>query len=271
MSAQRLALAGLRVLDLSWGISGPLVTMLLSDRGADVVKIEPPTGDPFRNSAGYTVWNRGKRSIVLDLHTAEGVSELKRLAAESDVLVESFSPGTTARLGIDEPTLRAINTGLIYCSSTGYGRHGANADRPGYDGLVQARMGLQIEQPGLRPGPVFLHTPMPSMGAAFLASIGIRAALFARSVTGRGQWVETSLAQGVLLWTTQIWKRASKPTPNLHDLWRYRDLPPTPCFEASDGKWFHPMPGGIPAALKHVGRDPGDLGRVERDIFASIK
>src|SRR5690606_9591401 len=129
----------------------------------------------------------------------------------------------------------------------------------GWDGLVQARMGMQHQQPGLRPGPIFLHAPLPSYGAALLASAGIRAALLARRTTGRGQWVETSLAQGALVWMTQQLKRAERPTPSLHELWRFPDLPPTPCFEAADGAWFHPMPQGVPVALAHLGRDPMEI------------
>ena len=252
-------LDGLGVVDLSWGIAGPVATMLLGDYGADVVKIEPPGGDPFRATAGYAVWNRNKRSVVLDLHDSDDQARCRRLIAGADVVVESFSPGTTARLGIDYPSVRADNPGLVYCSITGYGRTGPAADRPGYDGLVQARWGMQNEQPGLRDGPIFLHLPLPSFGAALLASVGIHAALLAREQTHRGQWVETSLAQGVLTWMTQIWKRAETPTPALTDLWRFKDFPPTPCFEASDGEWFHPMPQGVSVALAHLGLDPDTL------------
>src|SRR6185437_4255493 len=100
---------------------------------------------------------------------------------------------------------------------------------------------------------------LPSFGAALLASAGINAALRAREVTGLGQWVETSLMQGSLLWTTQIWKRAERPNADLVNLWKFKDLGPTPCFEAGDGQWFHPMPQGVPVALKHVGRAPDEL------------
>ncbi len=250
---------GLGVVDLSSGIAGAVTTMLLADRGATVVKVEPPGGDPSRSMAGYTVWDRGKRSVVLDLYAKDDADAFVAILREADVLVESYAPGVTARLGIDEPTLRAVNPALVYCSITGYGRTGADRDRPAHDGLVQARLGMQNEQPGLRPGPVFLHTPLPSFGAALLASVGIRAALLARERTGRGQGVETSLAQGGLLWMTQVWKRAERPTPPLHELWRVKELPPTPCFEAADGEWFHPMPQGVPVALAHLGRDPGEI------------
>ena len=250
-------LAGLRVVDLSWGIAGPLTTMLLGDHGADVVKVEPPGGDPFRATPGYTVWNRSKQSVVLDLHDRDDRAACRRLIAGADVVVESFSPGTTARLGVDYDTIRDENPGAVYCSITAYGRTGAARDRPGYDALVQARWGLQDVQPGHRPGPVFLHLALPSFGAALVASVGIHAALLARDRTGRGQWVETSLAQGALTWMTQIWNRAETPTPTLTELWRFKDFPPTPCFEAGDGKWFHPMPQGIALARRHLGDDPG--------------
>ena len=252
-------LAGLTVLDLSWGTAGALATMLLSDYGAEVLKVEPPGGDPFRATPGYTVWNRGKKSVVLDLKLGPDLDRFRELASTADVLVESFSPGTTARLGIDYATLRVLNDVLIYCSITAYGRRGGSSNRPGYDALVQARSGLQHEQPGLHDGPIFLYLPLPSLGAALLASAGINAALRAREIVGAGQWVETSLMQGGLLWTTQIWKRAERPNADLLNLWKFKDLGPTPCFEAADGGWFHPMPQGVPIALAHVGRDPEEL------------
>ena len=257
--ARRPVLAGLKVVDLSWGIAGPLTTMLLGDQGADVVKVEPPGGDPFRASPGYTVWNRNKKSVVLDLHDATDHAACRRLMAGADVVVESYSPGTTARLAVDYDAVRSDNSAVVYCSITAYGRTGASRDRPGYDALVQARWGLQNEQPGLRPGPVFLHLPLPSFGAALIASVGVNAALLTRDRTGRGQWVETSLAQGALTYMTQIWKRAETPTPALTELWRFKDFPPTPCFEARDGKWFHPMLQGLPVALAHLGLDPTSL------------
>src|SRR5579859_7951330 len=94
-------LAGLEVLDLSWGIAGPMTTMLLADNGARVTKIEPPGGDPFRGAAGYPVWQRGKRSAILDLADPEGARAFAGLAARADVVVESFAPGVTDKLGID--------------------------------------------------------------------------------------------------------------------------------------------------------------------------
>src|SRR5579864_6628671 len=102
-------LDGIRVLDLSWGIAGPMTTMLLADHGAAVTKIEPPGGDPFRSQLGYHVWQRGKRSAVLDLRATGDRESFLSLARHADVLVESYSPGVTRRLGIDYDTLQALN------------------------------------------------------------------------------------------------------------------------------------------------------------------
>ena len=231
---------GLRVLDLSSGIAGPMTTMLLADNGALVTRIESPPAD-------HSVRNRfpgcgigGKRSALLDLGTEVGVSPFGSLAESADVVVESFAPGTTARLGIDHATLASANPGLITCSITGYGRLGRDRDRPGYDALVAARTGLFYDQKGRRgtameyiagrpgpepdfdapddlvrganrPGPVFPRTPWPSMGAMYFATLGIAAALRAREVTGEGQWVETSLLQGALAAVCLNWQRVEQP------------------------------------------------------------
>jgi crotonobetainyl-CoA:carnitine CoA-transferase CaiB-like acyl-CoA transferase len=230
-------LDGLKVLDLSWGIAGPMTGMLLADHGAQVTRIEAPGRDPFAGLLGYKVWNRGKRSAVFDLKDKADHGLFLRLVADADILIESFSPGVTARLGVDFAALSAINPKLIYCSITGYGEDGPDADRPGYDALVAARSGLQYEQRGWpegavwhmtgrenpfveaaeidpdwvqganREGPLFVASPWPSLGAFFSASTGIAAALFARSKSGHGQRVATSLFQGALACGTGVWQR----------------------------------------------------------------
>src|SRR5882757_7907743 len=139
---------GLKVLDLSWGIAGPIATMLLADHGAQVTRIERPQGDPFSANPGYKVWHRGKRSAVLDLKDQHDYDVFVRLAAAADILVESFAPGVMNRLGLDYDTLSELNPRLIYVSITGYGKDTAAADRPGYDSLVMARTGLQWDQGG---------------------------------------------------------------------------------------------------------------------------
>jgi crotonobetainyl-CoA:carnitine CoA-transferase CaiB-like acyl-CoA transferase len=258
----------LRVLDLSWGIAGPMVTMTLADHGADVTKIEPPGGDPFRGLSGYRVWGRGKRSAVLDLTDAEDRAAFLALAAHADLLVESFAPGTAQKLGIDYATLHALNPRLIYCSITAYGRDTRHAGRPGYDALVAARTGLHWEQRGWpegavnhmagrpepfpdlevpyefvqgppRPGPVFPATHVPSLGAFFNALTAVSAALRAREVTGIGQWVETSLLQGAMASSGAAWQRVENPDTPMFDTWILGSKAPKGHFQCSDGNWIH--------------------------------
>ncbi|MBV8362343.1 MAG: CoA transferase, partial [Deltaproteobacteria bacterium] len=112
---------GLVVLDFSWGMAGGLATAVLADFGSDVIKIEPPAGDPFRNHPAWLAWNRGKKSIVLDLKTAEGRRQAQCLAEQADVVLESFRPGVAHRLGIDYGTFSAINPHLVYASISGWG------------------------------------------------------------------------------------------------------------------------------------------------------
>ncbi len=127
-------LAGVRVLDLSIWRPGPYATSLLCALGADVVKVEPPGGDPMRHYRGlFEEINAGKRSVVLDLKTPPGRHRAETLASEADILVEGFRPGVMARLGLDEPRLRPLNPGLVYCSISGYGQEGARAQVPGHD------------------------------------------------------------------------------------------------------------------------------------------
>jgi crotonobetainyl-CoA:carnitine CoA-transferase CaiB-like acyl-CoA transferase len=232
------ALEGLRVVDLTTGLAGPLATMTLSDHGADVVKVEPPSGDPNRGYVGSVVTNRGKRSVVLDLDDEDDRAQLLALADTADVLVESFAPGHLAGRGLDYERVAADRPALIYCSLTGYPRTTAAADRPAIDLLVQARSGMQYEQPGFREGPIFLHAPLPSIAASYLATEGILAALYARELTGRGQWVETSLYQGVLSFTTQLWQ---DPEHRVEPWFEIGFEPRPSIYQCADGLWVHSM------------------------------
>jgi crotonobetainyl-CoA:carnitine CoA-transferase CaiB-like acyl-CoA transferase len=259
---------GLRVLDLSWGIAGPMASMLLVDNGADVTRIEPPGGDPFAVQSGYRVWHRGKRSARLDLHSESDRSAFLALATQADIVLDSFSPGTTAELGIDHESLAARNPRLITCSITGYGEEGRDRDRPALDALVAARTGTLYDQKGRRgtpmeyilgrpgplpefdapegmvrganrPGPVFPRTPWPSVGAAYLATLGIAAALRAREVTGRGQRVTTSLLQGALASVSLNWQRVERPDAPLYWMWPLDARAIEGIFECADGRWVH--------------------------------
>lgn len=261
-------LDGVRVLDLSWGIAGPMTTMMMADNGADVTKIEPPGGDPYRGQLGYRAWQRGKRSAELDLKNDDDKQDFLALVKTADVLVESFTPGVTERLGIDYDTLKAINPRLVYCSITGYGRGTKDEQRPAYDALVAARTGLHWEQRGWpegalnhlagipdpfadadidedwlqgasRPGPLFPASYWPSLGAFFSASVGISAALRVREHTGRGQWVETSLAQGAMQGAAGAWMRAEKTDAPGFDSWIIASRAPKGHFKCKDGEWIH--------------------------------
>lgn len=166
-------LDGIRVLDLSKGVAGPMTSMLLADHGADVIRVEPPEGDPFRSS-GYQVWQRGKRNAVLDLHEAGDRQVFLDLARGSDIVVESFAPGTADRLGIGYGALRELNPPLIYCSITGYGRTGRLANRPGIDALVAARTGQQWEPRGVDDGTLTRLAGVPGRMAGFAAPSELR-------------------------------------------------------------------------------------------------
>jgi crotonobetainyl-CoA:carnitine CoA-transferase CaiB-like acyl-CoA transferase len=272
-------LSGLEVLDLSWGIAGPAVAMLLADHGADVTRVERPEPGPFEAMFDSRVHHRGQRSAVLDLKDPSDRARFLALAAVADVLIESFSPGTTRRLGIDYETLRARNPRLVYCSITGYGRHTRFADRPAYDQLVAARAGYQWELrawPGSpadivagrdmfppdtdlpaverhwfsRGGPVFTATPAPSISAAYLATLGISGAIRARELTGRGQWVETSLLQGIIAYQGSMWQRSEHASDytgrpaGMGLIMNYAPgatvmSGPWSLYECSDGRWVN--------------------------------
>src|SRR5579862_8570034 len=150
------ALDGIRILDLSWGIAGPLGVLLLAEHGADVIKVEPPGGDPFRDYAGYRCWNRSRRSVAVDLQAPTGLRDFTQLAATADVVVETFRPGVLDRLGAGYAELSAANPRLILVSCPPYPDGHRRAGRPGYDALVQASSGMMTDQPGWRMGPTFL-------------------------------------------------------------------------------------------------------------------
>jgi crotonobetainyl-CoA:carnitine CoA-transferase CaiB-like acyl-CoA transferase len=237
VSAPRGILDGIRVLDMSSGMSGPLATSLLAEAGADVIKLEPPGGDPTRALPGFRTWNRSKRSAVLDLHRPADRSGLDRLLAGADVLVHGLRPSVARRQGLDDAALAARFPQLVWCSVLGWPASHPDAERPGYEALVVARMGLMDEQRGHRPGPVFYRLPIASCGATHLAMIGILVRLHVRERTGRGGPVHTSLLQGALAPMTQYWARAEKP--NAAFVWNLPKNMLSGLWQAGDGLWFH--------------------------------
>ena len=200
-------LAGVRVADFSRVLAGPYATMLLADFGADVIKVESPSGDDTRgwlppvDATGRSTYfggvNRNKRSVVLDLADAAGLAEARRLAASADVVVENFRPGVMARFGLDYEGVRASNPGVVYCSITGFGT-GDGATLAGYDLLVQAVGGLMsiTGEPDGEPSKVGVALVDVLTGQNALA--GILLALRDRDRTGVGQLVEVNLLQSLL-------------------------------------------------------------------------
>jgi len=238
----------LSVVDLSRGMAGGLATMLLSDNGARVIKVEPVGGDPLRVIATSPVWNRGKKSIMLDLGKPQAKPILSRLLKSADVLIESWRPGVAARLGIDYLSLRDEPPRLIYCSLTGYGQTGSERDRRGYDGLVQARVGMQWTQPGHRPGPIYMAFAAPTYAGGFMAAHGILAALHARARTGRGQHVDASLRDAAVVMNRWASAEHVLTTPQPVGLTTVR------MFQCSDGEylWVHTGARGSAERLAHA-------------------
>ena len=203
-------LEGIRVLDFTQIIAGPLAGRLLADLGADVIKIEPPGGEPWRfnlsfsptESRGFIEYNRGKRSLPLDL-TEDGAQRiLRRLVPESDVALLNFRPDVAAKLGVDYETLAVLNPGLVYCELTGYGRQGPEAHLPGYDMILQAMTGLMASEGKVADGvpQQITSTPLIDTTAGFCLAWSVCAALYSRERTGQGQKIETSLlASGLAL------------------------------------------------------------------------
>jgi crotonobetainyl-CoA:carnitine CoA-transferase CaiB-like acyl-CoA transferase len=230
-------LDGIRILDLSGGIAGPLGVLQLAEHGADVIKVEPPGGRPDRGSPASRAYNRSRRSVTLDLKAPDGAALFRELCATADVVVEAFAPGTMARLGLDYASLRDDFPGLVYCSLPAWPAGSRHAGRPGYEALVHARTGQHFENPSIRPGPVFVHSPVASLGAMWLVPVAIMSALVGRDRTGRGQHVEVSLLQGMLSLTTQNWNWTdqgqfllAKGYPSIHQ---------TSIYECADGAWIH--------------------------------
>ena len=209
MSESRWAgpLQGIRVLDFTRVLAGPAAALALADLGAEVLKVEPPgTGDetrvfpPFRDEVSHYFLsvNRGKKSIVVDLKTEAGVALVKDLAAQCDILIENYRPGVMDRLGLGYAALSATNPRLIYCAISGFGMTGPLRDRPSFDIVLQALSGaLSVNgEPGR--APTKLGIPLGDLVGGINGPIGILAALYERSVTGRGRLLDVSLFDGMI-------------------------------------------------------------------------
>jgi glutaryl-CoA transferase len=203
--ANKGALAGIRVLDLTRVLAGPYCTMFLGDLGAEVVKVEQPGvgddtrgwGPPFAGgeSAYFLCTNRNKKSLTVDLKSADGIALVKQLAQRADVLIENFRPGALERLGLGDKELRAMNPKLVYASLSGFGADGPMADIPGYDLIVQAWGGLMSITGTPESGPLKVGVAIVDLVAGLMLGKSIVAALYAREKLGVGQKLETSLLE----------------------------------------------------------------------------
>ena len=195
-------LAGVRVLDLTQFLAGPFATQILGDLGAEVIKLEAPSGDWSRSlpphfigpdSAYYLSVNRNKKSVVADMKSADGLALVKRLVGASDIVMENFRPGVLDRLGLVYEELASENEGLIWCSISGFGQNGPDRDRPAYDMIVQALSGGmsmtgEPGEPAVRAG-----IPIGDLCAGMYGTIGVLAALEARRRTGKGRLVDVAM------------------------------------------------------------------------------
>lgn len=203
------ALDGVKILELSEILAGPFGGMLLADLGADVIKVEPPTGDPWRHQSpgfapgenrSFLSLNRGKRGLAVDLKTDEGREIIYRLIPEMDLVIVNYRPDTPKRLGVDYETLSAINPRLVYVSETAFGPHGSNSHRPGYDLIAQAMTGImaadgKTDENGV-PRPV--SPAVADMSTGYVIAWAACSGLFARERTGKGQKIECSLLSTAL-------------------------------------------------------------------------
>lgn len=221
-----LALEHLTVIDLTQVMAGPFCCQLLGDLGADVIKVEPVgRGDATREatghrlprgeSAAFLAVNRNKRSLALDLRTEAGLAAFRRLLPSADVVIESFRPGVAARLGVDYPAVREINERVVYASISGFGQTGPYSGRPGYDLIAQAMSGIMSVTGDADGTPVKCGIPVADLSAGLLCTVGILSACLSRTITGRGQAVDTSLydtALALSVWeTAELWATGQAP------------------------------------------------------------
>jgi crotonobetainyl-CoA:carnitine CoA-transferase CaiB-like acyl-CoA transferase len=205
-------LEGLRVLDLSQFLPGPHLTMMMADHGADVIKIEPPTGEPVREVGlqqnGHSVWfrntHRNKRCITLNLKHPAAVDIFLQLAKKADVIVEAFRPGVVDRLGIGYAAVKAINPAIVYCAISAFGQTGPNSQKPAHDLSIQAESGLLSVNLGADGEPAMPGVPAADMAGSLMALSGILMALLRRTQTGKGDYLDLSMQDALIAWTPNV-------------------------------------------------------------------
>lgn len=208
MALQAGKLSGIKVVDLSLFLPGPMLTMMMADQGADVIKVEPPTGDPARQmepfEAGQSVWfrnlNRGKQALSLDLKSDEGRTQLWELLSDADVMIEGFRPGVMKRLGFDYEAVKQRNPGIVYCSISAFGQEGEMSQHPAHDLAVQALSGFLSVNDGRDGMPVVPGLPSADMAAGLNGLSAVLMALIGRQATGVGDYVDIAMFDGMLPW-----------------------------------------------------------------------
>ena len=269
-------LAGIKVIDMTRVMSGPLSTVLLADMGADVIKIEAADGDITRHTGGhmrngvtamFLALNRGKKSFTVDLRSTEGREAVAKLAATSDVFVENFRPGVAEAMGLGAENLRGANPRLIYLSINGFGRDGAMVDEPAYDTVIQAQTGMISRQKGPDGGVDRVRSfPVDKLSGMF-ATQAILAALFHRERTGEGATIDVPMFDATMyhLWIDVLAEMsfADGQYTKVADTWRGRNVTAT-----ADG---HIMPMAV--SLKEIHGSMRAIGRPDLttdDRFTSI-
>jgi crotonobetainyl-CoA:carnitine CoA-transferase CaiB-like acyl-CoA transferase len=223
-------LDGLRVLDLSIWRPGPYATQLLAEIGADVVKLEPPGGDPMRIYADlFASLNANKRSVVLDLKTKPGRDRAMQLAVEADAIVEGFRPGVASRLGMGYDEVRSVNPTIIYCSISGMGQRGELADVPGHDLNYQAWAGALAPDGG---APVVSALPIADLAAGMAAAFAVCAAAVRRLRGGGGERIDIAMADIMATWTGAMRPQAQGVDSSV------RGVPGYGIFETADRRYI---------------------------------
>ncbi len=205
-------LEGIRVVDLSLFLPGPLLSQTMADHGAEVIKVEPPDGEPNREfgprEGEFTVYfrntHRGKKSLCLNLKDPAAREALLKLCETADVFIEAFRPGVAARLGVDYRAVSARNPRIVYCSISAFGQYGPYRDHPAHDLATEALAGVVSVNLGANGEPVMPHMPVADITASALSLSGILMALLRREKTGRGDCIDVAMHDSVLSWTANV-------------------------------------------------------------------
>jgi len=287
------ALAGIRVIDATQMLAGPMAGTRLGDLGADVVKVEPPVTGEFNRTHGFgdsrangemttfLAMNRNKRSLAVDLKSPEGLSVLHELAKSSDVFIQNFRRGTAERLGVGYEALRALNPRLIYCSITGYGTTGPYRDRPGQDLIVQGYSGSMFSVGKEGDSPTASALWAADVMTGYQAAIGILAALQHRASSGEGQHVEIDMLSVVLdcqLQEIVTFLNAGFKPERTHEQSAHAAMPaPYGSYQTKDG-WLNLAMSPLPALGEVLGDDwlrtldhYDDGHRLRDEVYAHIR